>query len=495
MSYQNLRHKVSNRSMQSDIRRHIDMDRLKDILIEKSYSKRIGEIAYIFRNAVEKSSVSVYSGGICFFNGQFYEQTSKEEFSDTIFDLLYDVGVDKGDIVYRGRDVVKLSESVVRKKILNYEPYKIAFTNGVLDLRDKSFGGFSEKHHIFGAVDYGYLPYLNEDEHAYLWNKFLNDVLPDKRSRMLLQEFLGLLFIDRSEVMVDAMLFMIGRGANGKSVIFHTITGLLGADNVSNFDISELISSRDRLLNIAMMNGKRLNYCSDLSRKDINSESFKSLVAGEPQPARRHFKDPFMAYDIPFIIGNGNKMPPTKDFTDGFFRKVIILPFNVRIPIEQQNRNLAYELQREYPAIFNWILRGRDRLIEQKYIFSHNPLSEKAIQEYKEDNNNIVKWTVAKGLIPEADKYEVRRWIRAQSLYTSYCVWCRQMGEVASPVRVFGETMIDIGFLRRRFPEGQGYLVYGVADGAYEKGTILVETPPAVITRVEKVEKEFVDSK
>lgn len=95
----------------------------------------------------------------------------------------------------------------------------------------------------------------------------------------------------------------------------------------------------------------------------------------------------------------------------------------------------------------------------------------------------------------DADKYEVRRWVRSQYLYANYCVWCRQFGEVAAPVRVFGETMIDMGFLRRRFPEGQGYLVYGISDEAYDKGTILVETPPAVIKRAEKVEKEFAESK
>lgn len=489
MEYVKLRHKIARRSMQSDIRRHIDMDRLKDILIEKSYSKRIGEIAYIFREAVEKSSVCSYSGGIYFFNGQYYENVSKEYFSDTIYDLLYDTGVDKGDIVYRGRDVTKLSESVVRKKSLEYEPYKIAFTNGVLDLRDKSFGDFSERHHIFGAVDYAYLPYEDTDDHAYLWMKFLNEVLPDRRSRILLQEFLGLLFIDRSEVMVDAMLFMIGSGANGKSVIFHTITGLLGADNVSNFDIAELISSKDRLLNIAMMNGKRLNYCSDLSRKDINSESFKSLVAGEPQPARRHFKDPFMAYDIPFIIGNGNKMPPTRDFTNGFFRKVIILPFNVRIPVEQQNRNLATELEREYPAIFNWVLRGRDRMIKQKYIFSQNPVSEKAIQEYKEENNNVVKWASVNNFLPEADKYEPRRWIKAQYLYKDYCFWCKKMSEVAVPVRSFGESMIDMGFSRRRFADGQGYQIFGIDSDAHDEGTIIIESPPQVDRKAENTAK------
>lgn len=480
MKYQRLRHKIATRSMQSDIKRYIDTLALSKCLAETSFSKRIGAMAFIFRDAVEKSSVSSYSGSIYFFNGQYYENVSKEFFSDTIYDLLYDTGVDKGDIVYRGRDVVKLAESVVRKKVLEYEPYKIAFSNGVLDLRDKSFGAFSDKHHIFGAVDYAYLPFQDTDEDAYLWMRFLKEVLPDKRSRTLLQEYLGLLFLDRNEVKVDAMLFMIGRGSNGKSVIFHTITGLLGAENVSNFDIGELITGRDRLLNIALMNGKRLNYCSDLSSKDINSELFKSLIAGEPQPARRHFKDPFMAYDIPFIIGNGNKMPPTRDFTEGFFRRVIILPFNVKIPIEHQNRNLPFELQAEYPAIFNWILRGRDRLIKQKYIFSPNPVSESAIREYKEDNNNVVKWCNDRGFFATADDYEVRKWFKAQYLYDNYTAWCRRYGELAASLKAFGGTMSDMGYMKRRFPEAYGYLVYGVRDNDMEAGIITAENPPAI---------------
>jgi P4 family phage/plasmid primase-like protien len=472
--------KPAEKSLKADIKRHLNMSSMSDAKIEKTQSKRIGEIAFIIRDAVEKCSVSSYSGGRYFFNGRYYEYVSKEEFSDALYDIMYEIEIDKGDIVYSGKDIIKIVEGVVRRKILTYEPYKMAFINGVLDTRDNSFHSFSKNHHIFGGVDYNYDPTLDSDEHCYLWLRFLEEVLPESKSRKLLQEFLGMLFLDRNEISIEAMLFMIGKGANGKSVIFKTITGLIGEDNISNYDISDLVNSKDRLLNMSFINGKRLNYCSELSASDINAHTFKSLIAGEPQPARKHYKDPFMAYDIPFMIGNGNSMPPTKDLTDGFFRRVLILPFRKQIPVENQNKNLAYELTNEYPAIFNWIMRGKDRFVKHKYVFTRAPLSEKAILEYKEDNCNVIKWLSDKKFKHVGDIADLRKYIGATYLYKNYKLWCTKFSERPVNMKMFGTTMTSVGFEKRRFVDGYGYLIFGTKEKDYANGVMALENPPKI---------------
>lgn len=474
---------VKGRTLQSDITRYIDPDEVKKVLEIKDTPTRIGKVSYLIHDAIVKSSISFYSGGTFFFNGQHYVFVTKEDFSNAIYTIIRKIGVPEGDIVFRGREILRIAYVGVQDKQLEYNPNKICFANGVLDIKTKEFSNFSEKHHIFGAVKYNYNANLGYDD-AYLWHRFLEEVLPDIRQRRMLQEYLGLLFVNRRETNIEAMLFMIGKGSNGKSVIFNTITNLIGRDNVSNFDISALTSHKDRLLNVAIMNGKRLNYCSDFGSKKVDDEAFKSLTAGEPQPARRQYGNPFMAYDIPFIIGNGNKMPPTSDLSNGFFRRVLILPFNVEIPIERQNRNLSFQLESEYSAIFNWILEGKDRLMRNNFKFSQNEITDAAIREYRENASNVFQWLNDRSFRYTGEQSEVRRWLMARYLYDNYEQWCRKFNEVAQTMRAWGTTMQDIGYQKCRFSNGNAYLVYGIKDGKFTNGIIKEEMPPEYMQRM-----------
>ena len=486
---------IKGRTLQSDINRYVIDTEVAEILEIKDTSSRIGKIAYYLHDAVVQSSVSYYSGGIYFFNGQHYVGVLRDEFSDVIYDILRRIKVAEGDIVFRGRDIMRVVEVGVRKKHLDYDAVKICFSNGVLDIKTKEFTNFSASHQIFGAVTYKYDAELG-DADAYLWHRFLGEVLPEAKQRRMLQEYLGLLFVSRREVKLQCMLFMLGKGSNGKGVIFDTISGLIGRSNISVFSVEALTSSREKLHNLALMNGKRLNFCSDLGSRAVEDDAFKSLTAGEPQAARGVYKDPFMAYDIPFMIGNANKMPATRDLSHGFFRRVLILPFNVEIAIEKQNNKLAQQLETEYPAIFNWILAGKDRLARHDYKFSVSPLAEEAIQEYRGAANNLFEWSTDRKFRYNGDEGEVRRWVMSNFLYANYAKWCDKYNEIPVTVPKFGITLQDMGFKKKRYPNGQAYLVYGILDGAYTSGIVNEEMPKSYKKQQEqdKLEAENVES-
>ncbi|MEB3372615.1 hypothetical protein SFC43_01335 [Bacteroides sp. CR5/BHMF/2] len=109
----------------------------------------------------------------------------------------------------------------------------------------------------------------NPEEHIFLWKQFIDEVLPDEGWQHVFQEFLGSIFIDRRTAKIETMLVLRGSGSNGKSVVFETIMGILGRDNVSNFGIGALITGTERKKNIAYINGKRLNYCSEIQALEI----------------------------------------------------------------------------------------------------------------------------------------------------------------------------------------------------------------------------------
>lgn len=60
-------------------------------------------------------------------------------------------------------------------------------------------------------------------------------------------------FVDRRVAKMETMLVLRGSGSNGKSVVFETIMGILGRENVSNFGIGALITGNERKISLSLM--------------------------------------------------------------------------------------------------------------------------------------------------------------------------------------------------------------------------------------------------
>jgi P4 family phage/plasmid primase-like protien len=442
------------------IRDNTELGSLGKILENKHALSRAADIAFLLHDMFLRSPFYIYSGDVVFFNGRHYEFVRMEKVTAVMFDVLREAGVPNADLMLRGNRIMDIATKALDKKEFVLESHKIGFTNGVYDVDRDLFSDFSPEHHIISCVGYDYDPDKTRDVDGFRWNKFLDEVLPDKRTQRMLQEFLGMLFVDRRKVKLDYMLFLVGRGKNGKSVIFHTLSGVLGAENITNYDIEALTNSREKLKNIAEVNGMRLNYCSDISSSTVNSEAFKSLVSGEPQPARKMWGDPFIAYNIPFMIGNGNRMPSTRDFSDGFFRRVLIVPFNVSIPDDMQDRQLPYLLTKEYSYIFNWIIDGLRRVRTQNYQLTTSLEAEKAVSTYKGMMNNIFQWIEDRGFTWHYDVKSEQRWYKARDLYQDYVRWCESNEEYPHNNRRWGEYFADIGFEKKRLGSGICYLLF-----------------------------------
>ncbi len=64
---------------------------------------------------------------------------------------------------------------------------------------------------------------------------------------------------------------------------------------------------------------------------------------------------------------NCNELPKEVEHTNAFFRRFLIIKFDVTIPEANQDKNLSKNIiETELSGVFNWILEGLDRLLIQK---------------------------------------------------------------------------------------------------------------------------------
>src|SRR5205085_8900623 len=189
-----------------------------------------------------------------------------------------------------------------------------------------------------------------------LWQKFLDEVLPDETRQMVLAEYIGYVF---TRLKLEKTLMLYGRGANGKSVVFDVINALLGAENVANYSLASLSHEYHR----AKLANKLLNYSSEISTR-LEADIFKRLTSGEPVDARLPYGQPFIMSRYARLLFNCNELPRDVEHTEAFFRRYLILPFDVTMPEDQQDKRLAEKIiKSELSGVFNWVLEGLQRLL------------------------------------------------------------------------------------------------------------------------------------
>ncbi len=232
------------------------------------------------------------------------------------------------------------------------------------------------------------LPFRHESEAKYpIFQEFLDRVLPDKKRQMILAEYLGFVFIKHGSnaIKEEKALILYGTGANGKSVFFEVVNALLGAENVSSYSLQSL--TNDNGYYRAKLANKLVNYASEINT-NLEASIFKQLVSGEPVEARLPYGEPFMLTHYAKLIFNSNELPKDVEHTTAYFRRFLIIPFDVTIPEDEQDKQLHTKIiDSELSGVFNWVLDGLSRLLSQKR-FTHCEAVKDAIELYKNQSDS-----------------------------------------------------------------------------------------------------------
>lgn len=426
-------------------------ERLARALEGNRPADRIGVFQELLIAAIRDSTLCCFNGMPYYFNGRVYVPFGKggwDAFNSLVLRVADRCGLPAGDKT-KLEGVKRVCRGEVSLQPLEVDSSIIVLNNGVLDLESNRFLKFNKKYKQVTQLDFDY----NPEELPYMWTEHFLDAVLDESCQRVLQEFMGAIFIDRRKVKIEKMLILHGAGSNGKSVIQQTLIGLLGEDNVKTLAVSDLIGGSERKQNIASINGKRLNYCSEMQTSEFgrNADALKALISGEPFEVRLVYVNNFTARNIPLLMANANRIPYMGDVSHGLSRRLIILPFERVIEEKDQDRQLVKKLKAEYPAILNWMLAGRQRLIANHYQFSETQRLKDIVAERQAESSTVLQFMRAKeysrGIV---DFDHDIRWLKAEQLYIAYGKWCVEKGIAAETQKKFSQTLLEYGYNHRR---------------------------------------------
>ena len=289
------------------------------------------------------------------------------------------------------------------------------------------------------------LPFeYNEKATAPLFQSYLNKVLPDKERQTVLAEYLGFIFIKHGSKILkeEKALILYGTGANGKSVFFEIVTALFGRENVSNYTLQNL--TEEKGFYRAMIKNKLLNYCSEISNK-LEASLFKQMVSGEPVEACMKYGQPFTMTEYAKFIFNCNELPKDVEHSHAYFRRFLIIPFEVTIPEHEQDKQLHSKIiENELSGVFNWVLEGLNRLLEQRR-FSNCDAAMKAVEDYKTNSDSVKQFINENEFVKSNEKT-----IEIKQLYNDYKTFCNEDGFRPVSKKTFKARLESYGIEVRR---------------------------------------------
>ena len=254
------------------------------------------------------------------------------------------------------------------------------------------------------------LPYVyDERAECNLWHKFLDRALPDQESQLLLSEFIGYCLMPNHNL--EKMLLLYGDGLNGKSVTLEIIEALLGSMNVSYLSLADLTNDDVKR---AAIEGKMLNISHE-SGKDVNPNVLKQITSGERILVKHLYRDPRETADYGKLIAAFNILPRAEN-TFGFFRRLLILPYQVTIPKEEIDRQLSSKLKDELPGILNWVLQSLPELMTRGE-FSPCECSDKALERYRLQSDSVRLFLSEMCEVSENTTH-------AQEIFNAYKTYC-----------------------------------------------------------------------
>lgn len=334
------------------------------------------------------------------------------------------------------------------------QQWRVVTLNGTLDLGTGVIRPSERGDLVTRRVAVRYDP----DAPCPLWESFLLRIFDGDRDLIdWLQRACGYTLTGSTREQV--MFLCYGAlGQNGKSTFLGTVRYVMG-ELARHADFGSFLARSGQGLggqargDLARLTGARLVTAVEPDEWARFSEStVKAITGGDPITARFMYEREF-EYVPTFKLWMAANHKPRVSGTDlAFWRRMRLVPFLVRIPAEERDRDLEAKLREEAVGIFAWIVRGAREWLDRGLDAPEKV--DAATREYREENDLVGQF------IGETCDEGETCWVNATRLYRAFKAWQEEQGEAVWSQTRFGRAMAEKGYKRERTASSTRETVY-----------------------------------
>ncbi|WKB50880.1 phage/plasmid primase, P4 family [Eleftheria terrae] len=246
----------------------------------------------------------------------------------------------------------------------------------------------------------------------------------------------------------QALFFLYGTGANGKSVFMNVLTTILG-DYAASAPMDTFMEARgDRHpTELAGLRGARFVASIETEQGRRWNESKVKAITGGDKVSARFMRQDFFEYTPHFkLVIAGNHKPSIRNVDEAMKRRLHLVPFTVTIPPEKRDGRLTEKLLRERDGILAWGVRGC--LAWQREGLSAPACVVAATEEYFEAEDASGQWLDERIVLMPGAK------VATSVLYADWRDWAERAGEFVGSIKRFAEMLKARGFEQSRLSGG-----------------------------------------
>ena len=286
------------------------------------------------------------------------------------------------------KEVIDYLRIMIKSEYMMSDARYIVFKNGLYNIETDTLSDFTPDIVVKNKINHNYNPSAYHELLDTTLNKMSNQ---DPQIRALLEEMAGYCFYRRNEL--RKAFILIGDKANGKSTFLDLIVTMIGEDNSSALDISDLKGFR-----VAQLYGMLINAGDDIGDDFVSGNIaalVKKLISGERVTVEQKGKDPYKFINYSKFIWSSNSIPRIKDKTGALLDRLIIVPFLHTFSKDDPDYRpyIKYELRQEdsIEYLIKLSVEGLKRVLINRAFTTSDKVNDEW-EKYREDNNPVIQF-------------------------------------------------------------------------------------------------------
>ena len=387
-------------------------------------------------------------------------------FEDTLY--IYENGVYRKNEKTIHRKIIEIyPKSTIRmqKEVISYlltiapevelkHDNLINFKNGLFDLRTDQIIPHSPKYFTVNQININ----LNTDPVKIVAvDNFLDRITCGNNERKnAILEMIG--YSMTSSVEMQKAFVLYGKTAgNGKSTLLEIIEKLIGRENVSHVTLQDFVSNR---FSVSEIKGKLVNMVSEMTKEFLKDSSvFKQIVTGDTTTVEEKFKDRHTIKPYAKHIFTANELPKVADTSNGYFRRLFIIPFEaVFTDLEKINFNFKELITEQALDYLSAIALQEYIIARREHAFINEEESKNIIETYKMESNTVIAYLY--------DKDRMRCLLRSgrvrkrNEVFADYINYCKDSGYIHKGRNKFYEEVEATGLVQKGVYNGYDTYIF-----------------------------------
>ena len=382
------------------------------------------ELAKLIEDHFGLDKLKKYPSGVWYFDEHVWHLMSDAKLkADATYVLSQNIDQVKDSRVKAAINIFKANHFEEDERFELGDPNIIALQDGYYRFDDDCWVKFPPDCDLMRRVQ---IPANYVDNQPVAFNRFLDEILcdacghtrPDANDlRQLIWEMLGYCLVTHAKY--EQCFILCGAGANGKSVLGAIAKEMVGRHHTASVQPNQMGSVFQR----SNLEGKLLNLVTELNQNaELEDGMLKAVISGEMMSVEKKHQDVREIEPFAKHIILTNHMPRIRDYSDGLFRRVSIVPLERQFMGSDADPHLLEKLRGELDAITSRAMDALGQLINRNGKFTRPRSSFAALEEWRLENNHLSEF-VAERLFkdPQAS-------LGVQVAYDAYVGWFTSTG-------------------------------------------------------------------